>query len=64
MTLVASLWMEAVALGGMGDYQQALNLQKQVLETAEEIGEPWWWARALNLMGWLYAELQDPRTAL
>ena len=62
-TLVASWWHEALARGGKGEYQQALILLEQLLATCERVGEPLWRARALDLVGWLYGELQDHERA-
>jgi tetratricopeptide (TPR) repeat protein/transcriptional regulator with XRE-family HTH domain len=63
-TLVASWWHEALFRAGKGEYQPAFALLDRVLVTCEQVGEPTWLARALNLMGWLYTELQDHRQAL
>jgi tetratricopeptide (TPR) repeat protein len=63
-TLVASWWGEALIRGSKGEYGQAFALLVQVLATCERVGEPLWRARALNLMGWLYGELQDHQRAL
>jgi transcriptional regulator with XRE-family HTH domain/tetratricopeptide (TPR) repeat protein len=63
-TLVATWWHEALLQGSKGDYGVAFALLEQVLATCERVGEPLWRARALNLMGWLCGELQDPTRAM
>jgi tetratricopeptide (TPR) repeat protein len=57
-------WSEVLYRGGKGEYQQAIELLREVLVNGERVGEPLWSARALNLMGWLSAELQDYQGAL
>lgn len=58
-------WFEALALGGQGEYQQALTLLEGLLAARERLypGE----APSpvlLNTIGWLYGELQDPQRAM
>ncbi|MDP8928575.1 MAG: hypothetical protein M3O70_08390, partial [Actinomycetota bacterium] len=57
-------WVEALARGGRGEYNEALQLLDGVVSEAERIGEVFVCARALNTIGWLYGELQDHERAL
>jgi class 3 adenylate cyclase/tetratricopeptide (TPR) repeat protein len=63
-TLVSSRWTEALARAGKGEYQQALAVLKDVLATCERTGEVLFQTRALNTMGWIYAELEDHQRAI
>jgi tetratricopeptide (TPR) repeat protein len=63
-TLVGNRWTEALARAGKGEYQQALAVLKDVLATCERTGEALFQTRALNTMGWVYAELQDHQRAM
>jgi len=62
--LVVHQWSQALALGGKGAYQPAIDLLRQVIGVCERVGEPLWRTRSLNLMGWLYGELQDIEQAM
>ena len=57
-------WNKALALGGKGEYQQALDLLKPLLASCERIGESYVRVRVLNTVGWIYGELQDHRQAM
>jgi class 3 adenylate cyclase/tetratricopeptide (TPR) repeat protein len=57
-------WVEAMARGGKGDYEQALTLLEEVIADSKRIGDIWFLARTLNTIGWLYSELQDHRQAM
>jgi tetratricopeptide (TPR) repeat protein len=61
--VVGLRWEEAVALGGKGDYQRALSLAREVLATSERIGYDYFRIRAVNVVGWIYGELQDHERA-
>jgi tetratricopeptide (TPR) repeat protein len=63
-TLVGNRWTEALARAGKGEYQQALDVLKDVLTTCERTGEVLFWTRALNTMGWICAELQNHQQAM
>jgi class 3 adenylate cyclase/tetratricopeptide (TPR) repeat protein len=63
-TLVGNRWTEALARAGKGEYQQALDVLKDVLATCERTGEVLFQSRALNTIGWIYAELQDHQRAM
>jgi tetratricopeptide (TPR) repeat protein len=63
-TQIAVLWMEILFRGNKGEYQRAIDLLRDVLALSQRVGEPWWWARELNVMGWLLEELQDHEGAL
>jgi tetratricopeptide (TPR) repeat protein/transcriptional regulator with XRE-family HTH domain len=55
---------ESFARGGRGDYDRAIAVLTEVLETGERIGEVVIAARAMNTLGWVYSELQDHERAL
>jgi class 3 adenylate cyclase/tetratricopeptide (TPR) repeat protein len=57
-------WMEALARGDKGEYQQALAVLENLLATCDRIGEVFWRVRAVNTMGWVYGELQDHERAM
>jgi tetratricopeptide (TPR) repeat protein/transcriptional regulator with XRE-family HTH domain len=57
-------WGRALAVGGKGEYAQALALLHDAITTCDRIGEVWSRRRALNTLGWLYGELQDHHRAL
>ena len=57
-------WFKALALGGRGRYQQALNLLESIYSSCERIGENNVRVRVLNTLGWIYGELQDHNQAL
>ncbi|UCG79883.1 MAG: tetratricopeptide repeat protein, partial [Desulfobacterales bacterium] len=57
-------WVEAMARGGKGDYEQALTLLEEVIADSKRIGDIWFLARTLNTIGWLYSELQDHGQAM
>jgi tetratricopeptide (TPR) repeat protein/transcriptional regulator with XRE-family HTH domain len=61
---IALGWTEVLDRGGKGEFQRAIDLLREVLTFCERVSEPLWHARALNLMGWLFAELQDHPSAL
>jgi tetratricopeptide (TPR) repeat protein len=57
-------WCEALAIGGRGDYDQALQALRDIIATCERIGEVKVRARALNTIGWICGELQDHVNAM
>jgi class 3 adenylate cyclase/tetratricopeptide (TPR) repeat protein len=57
-------WVEALARGGKGEYDQALALLENLIATGERLGDYFWRVRALNTMGWVYGELQDFQQAM
>jgi tetratricopeptide (TPR) repeat protein len=64
VAFLMSAWVEAIAKGGKGEYEQALALLEDVLATGKRIGDDFWLARGLNTKGWLYGELQDHQQAM
>jgi tetratricopeptide (TPR) repeat protein len=64
VTFLNNSWTESLARIGKGEYEQALALLQDVIETARRMGNLWFQARALNTMGWLCSELQDHRQAM
>ncbi|MCH8994799.1 MAG: tetratricopeptide repeat protein, partial [Chloroflexi bacterium] len=63
-TAVMNAWAEALARGGRGEYQQALRIVDEVIETCERTGFSLVLVRALNTMGWLYGEIQNHARAM
>ena len=63
-TLLWHRWEKALALGGRGDYQQALALLADLLGTCARVGDVHTRARTLNTIGWIYGELQDHQQAM
>ena len=61
--LIQIRWVEALACGGKGEYQQALRILQDLVPTCDRIGEVQFRARALNTLGWIYGELQDHQRA-
>jgi tetratricopeptide (TPR) repeat protein len=57
-------WVEALARGGKGEYEQALALLEDLIATGERLGDYFWRVRALNTLGWVYGELQDYQSAM
>jgi tetratricopeptide (TPR) repeat protein len=57
-------FVEALARGGKGEYEHALTLLKDMIATGKRMGDVHWVTRAMNIMGWLYGELQDHRQAM
>jgi tetratricopeptide (TPR) repeat protein len=57
-------WFEALALGGKGEYQEAIALLQDIIDTCERVGEVMVWARVLNSMGWIYVELCNHKLAM
>ena len=63
-TMTGALWNEALALGGKGQYSQALDRLHEALAICERTGEMLVRARALNTVGWVLGELQDHEAAI
>ncbi len=63
VAFLMSAWVEALARGGKGEYEQTLALLEDVLATGKRMGDDFWLARGLNTKGWLYGELQDHQQA-
>ena len=57
-------WVEALARGGKGEYEQALALLEDLIATGERLGDYFWRVRALNTLGWVYGELQNYQRAM
>jgi tetratricopeptide (TPR) repeat protein len=64
ITLVFNKWLEALTRGGKGEYQKAIALLQDVIDTSERIGEVLIRARVLNSMGWIYVELHNHKLAM
>jgi tetratricopeptide (TPR) repeat protein/predicted Ser/Thr protein kinase len=58
-------WLEALTRASRGEYSKALALLEEVLATSERVGGvPFWATRALNTVGWIHGELEDPLGAM
>jgi len=64
LDLLLSKWVEALARGGKGEYQEAIALLQDIIDTSERIGEVMVWVRTLNSMGWIYVELHNHKRAM
>ena len=52
-------WMEGLALGGAGRYDDAIEIVSRALRDAERIGDPFTVTRGNNTLGWVHSELYD-----
>jgi class 3 adenylate cyclase/tetratricopeptide (TPR) repeat protein len=52
-------FIQALALGGRGEYERALAMLLEVVARCERLGEHFYQARMMNSIGWIYGELQD-----
>jgi tetratricopeptide (TPR) repeat protein len=59
MANLGASWVEGLALGGIGRYEDAIHAQERVIARAERIGDVFYRIRALNSLGWAYMELGD-----
>jgi class 3 adenylate cyclase/tetratricopeptide (TPR) repeat protein len=57
-------WCEAVALGTKGEYEAALRVLDDIIRTGERVGDVPVLGRALNTVGWIYAQLHHHTRAL
>jgi tetratricopeptide (TPR) repeat protein len=64
IAILGNRWVEALARGAKGDFEQALTILAEIVTTCERVGEVWIRMRALNTIGWIYHELQDHERAL
>ena len=63
--ILGDRWLESVTRASKGDYNRALALLDEVLTTSDRVGGVvFWYARALNTIGWIYGELQDFQQAM
>jgi tetratricopeptide (TPR) repeat protein len=60
---VGADWTEALALGGRGDYTEAIELLTHGLAQSKRVGDVFYRARVFNTLGWIYQELYDYETA-
>jgi class 3 adenylate cyclase/tetratricopeptide (TPR) repeat protein len=61
---LANWWTRGMALGGRGEYESALALLLQTLDTCERVGDWQVRPRVVNTIGWVFAELEDHEQAL
>jgi class 3 adenylate cyclase/tetratricopeptide (TPR) repeat protein len=52
-------WDECLALGGRGEYSRAITTLEQLIASCERVDEHTFYERALNTLGWIYAEVCD-----
>jgi class 3 adenylate cyclase/tetratricopeptide (TPR) repeat protein len=52
-------WAGALALAGIGRYQEAIESLERIIARAERIGDVFYRIRSLNSLGWVYIELGD-----
>jgi tetratricopeptide (TPR) repeat protein len=52
-------FVQALTLGGKGEYDRALALLNEVVAACERFGEHFFQGRMMNTLGWVYGELQD-----
>lgn len=52
-------WVETLALGTLGEYEEALRLLETLQSTSERVGDVLILPRVFNTLGWIYGELQD-----
>ena len=57
-------WVEAVALGTLGEYEAALRLLDDIIRTGERVDDVPVLGRALNTVGWIHTQLHDHVRAL
>jgi tetratricopeptide (TPR) repeat protein len=58
--ILGDRWLQAVTLASKGDYNRAMELLNEVINTSNRIGGiPFWHSRSLNTIGYVYGELQD-----
>ncbi len=63
--ILGDRWLQAVTLASKGDYNRAMDLLKGVISTSDRVGGiPFWHARTLNTIGYVYGELQDLKNAI
>jgi class 3 adenylate cyclase/tetratricopeptide (TPR) repeat protein len=60
----ANAFVEALILGGKGEYDRSFALIHMTIANCDRVGEVLWRARGLNIIGWLYAELENHEQAL
>jgi tetratricopeptide (TPR) repeat protein len=57
-------WTRAMALASRGEYEHAVALLRETLEMCERVGDWQIRSRAVNTLGWVFAELEDHEQAL
>ena len=62
--VLGNQWCEAAARAGKGEYSRALAILDEVLKTCDRVGHVFFSIRTVNLIGWIYSELQDHERAL
>jgi tetratricopeptide (TPR) repeat protein len=60
---VGTSWTEGLALGGRGDYSEAIERLTHGLAESERVGDVFYRTRIFNTLGWIYQELYDYVTA-
>jgi tetratricopeptide (TPR) repeat protein len=62
--VLVSRFVEGMSRGSKGEYERALDLLKESVALAERIQEVFWSSRILNIIGWIYGEIQDYEQAI
>jgi len=57
-------WGEAAARAGKGEYSRALAMLHDILATCARVGSVYFSIRTVNMIGWIYGDLQDHARAL
>jgi class 3 adenylate cyclase/tetratricopeptide (TPR) repeat protein len=57
-------WVETLALGTLGEYEEDLRLLETLQSTSERVGDVLILPRVFNTFGWIYGELQDLQRGL
>jgi class 3 adenylate cyclase/tetratricopeptide (TPR) repeat protein len=57
-------WVETMALGTLGEYEETLRLLETLQSTSERVGDVLITPRLLNTLGWIFGELQDLQRGL
>ena len=57
-------WCEGLALATRGQYEAGLAAVREVIDTSDRVGSVLFQPRAVNTVGWIYAELEDHQRAL
>ena len=62
--VLGNQWCGAAARAGKGEYSRALAILDEVLKTCDRVGHVFFSIRTVNMIGWIYSELQDHERAL
>jgi tetratricopeptide (TPR) repeat protein len=57
-------WVETLALGTLGEYEESLRVLETLQSTSERVGDVLILPRVFNTVGWIHGELQDLQRGL